>query len=166
MTKPNEALPLKNYIKQEHGKNIDFAHANNVDPNQVIQWLKKDCIVFNGKLYSFRRDLNPASKPSKNKKNGADKTKQCKYQIAVIDVHRLTKNYVMAVDAGNNWKQLSDKLRSLYKNNNSIFYGKGSDILEGDKIIFNTQAFESVLSDEQLSLTLKNVKAEYLEHYS
>lgn len=40
------------------GNQRAFAAAQGVQPPQVTQWIQKDFIVINGKLYSPRRDIN------------------------------------------------------------------------------------------------------------
>jgi len=51
-------MNLKKYIEGNHKSQREFAEKNKVSPSQVTQWLKKDVIVINGKLYSFRRQLH------------------------------------------------------------------------------------------------------------
>lgn len=52
-------MPLIDYInKHYNGSKASFARAVVVSPAQVTQWLKKDFIVVNGKLYSYRRDVD------------------------------------------------------------------------------------------------------------
>lgn len=52
-------MTLKDYI-QEHfnGNQSAFAASVGVLPQQVTKWLKRGAVVFEGKLYSFRRDIN------------------------------------------------------------------------------------------------------------
>jgi len=53
-----QAITLKNYIdKYYSGMQRAFANANNIAPPQVTQWLNKDFIVVDNKLYSARRVL-------------------------------------------------------------------------------------------------------------
>ena len=52
-------MKLKDHIKQNfEGNQAAFARSEGVKPPQVSQWLAKDIIVVNGKMYSFRRKLN------------------------------------------------------------------------------------------------------------
>lgn len=49
---------LRNYIaKKYNSSQSEFARANGVSRQQVTQWLNKDFIVVDGKLYSVRREL-------------------------------------------------------------------------------------------------------------
>jgi len=53
-----EAKTLEEYIEHNHnGSQREFAESNKVKPPQVTQWLKKDIVVVNSKMYSFRREL-------------------------------------------------------------------------------------------------------------
>jgi hypothetical protein len=53
------ARTLAEYISEEFGgSQRAFAIAQGVQPAQVTQWLIKDFIVVNDKLYSERRYLN------------------------------------------------------------------------------------------------------------
>lgn len=52
-------MTLREYISKHFGGNQSaFARAQGVQKAQVTQWLAKDFIVVNHKLYSHRRDLN------------------------------------------------------------------------------------------------------------
>ena len=52
-------MTLSQYIYMHHdGVKAAFARAQGVSPAQVTQWLKKDCVVVDGRLYSFRRELS------------------------------------------------------------------------------------------------------------
>jgi len=52
------ALNLGEYIAEEFGgSQRAFAAAQGVAPAQVTQWLKKDFIVVDDALYSYRREL-------------------------------------------------------------------------------------------------------------
>lgn len=54
----NGALSLEAYIQSFFGgSQRRFAEKQGVLPPQVTQWLQKDTVVVNNKLYSFRRDL-------------------------------------------------------------------------------------------------------------
>lgn len=49
---------LKEYINLFfQGSQKEFAIIQGVSPTQVTQWIKKEFVVMNNKLYSFRRDL-------------------------------------------------------------------------------------------------------------
>lgn len=51
-------LALRTYINKEFGgSQRDFAIAQGVQPAQVTQWIKKDFIVVDNQLFSYRRDL-------------------------------------------------------------------------------------------------------------
>ena len=51
-------MRLTDYIDcQFKGKQAAFAKAQGVKPQQVTKWLNLDCVVFDNKLYSFRRVL-------------------------------------------------------------------------------------------------------------
>ena len=51
-------MRLHDYISKFYGGNQRrFAEAARVRPQQVTQWLAKDMVVIDGKLYSYRRDL-------------------------------------------------------------------------------------------------------------
>ena len=51
-------MNLAEYIKKEHsGNQAAFARIQGVSPQQVTKWLNLDCVVVDGKLYSFRRVL-------------------------------------------------------------------------------------------------------------
>ncbi len=51
-------MSLHDYInKYYNGNQRRFAEAVGVKPPQVTQWLAKDMVVVDGKLYSYRRDL-------------------------------------------------------------------------------------------------------------
>lgn len=53
-------MKLTEYIEKYYGGNkSEFARSNGVLPQQVNTWLKMECIVIDGKLYSPRRDLAP-----------------------------------------------------------------------------------------------------------
>ena len=53
-----KACTLLEWINQHfNGNQRAFAAAQGVLPQQVTQWLRKDFIVVDGKLYSHRRDL-------------------------------------------------------------------------------------------------------------
>ncbi len=52
-------MRLDEYIKKHFdGNQAQFAKAQNVKPPQVTQWIAKQFIVVNDKLYSPRRTLN------------------------------------------------------------------------------------------------------------
>lgn len=52
-------MKLNEYIdKNFNGSRTEFAKAQNVAKQQVTQWLKKDMIIIDKKLYSYRRDIN------------------------------------------------------------------------------------------------------------
>ena len=54
----NKEATLLNYIKNHYGgRKSKFARKIGVAPAQITQWLKKDFIVVDHKLYSVRRDL-------------------------------------------------------------------------------------------------------------
>ena len=51
-------MKLQAYINQRYqGNQAAFARAQGVKPQQVTQWLKKDFLVVNDKLYYPRRAL-------------------------------------------------------------------------------------------------------------
>ena len=50
-------MKLKDYIFNNDLKKKDFAKAQGVDPCVVSQWLRDGYIVFDGDLYSKRREL-------------------------------------------------------------------------------------------------------------
>jgi len=51
-------MTLIDYIAANHGgSQVAFAKAQGVKPQQVTQWINKDFIVVNHKLYSPRRGL-------------------------------------------------------------------------------------------------------------
>lgn len=50
-------MRLDEYIFKNKLKKKDFAKAQGVDPCVVSQWLRDEYIVFEGKLYSQRREL-------------------------------------------------------------------------------------------------------------
>ena len=51
-------MTLNEHIKKHYGGHQRrFAEAAGVRPQQVTQWLAKDMVVVDGKLYSYRRDL-------------------------------------------------------------------------------------------------------------
>ena len=51
-------MKLMEYInKYFNGNQRSFARAQGVQPAQVTQWLKKDVLVVDNKLYMVRRDL-------------------------------------------------------------------------------------------------------------
>jgi len=53
-----KALSLRLWIDLHFsGSQRAFAAAQGVHPQQVTQWINKDFIVVDGKLYSHRRDL-------------------------------------------------------------------------------------------------------------
>ena len=53
-----KACTLLEWIdKHFEGNQRAFAAAQGVQPPQVTQWIQKDFIVVNGKLYSPRREL-------------------------------------------------------------------------------------------------------------
>lgn len=53
-------MKLSEYIdKHFNGNKSEFARHEGVVPSYVHKWLKMDCIVIDGKLYSPRRDMNP-----------------------------------------------------------------------------------------------------------
>lgn len=50
---------LTEYIKEKYnGNQREFAKAQNVQPPQVTQWLKKDVIVIDDVMYFKRRELS------------------------------------------------------------------------------------------------------------
>ncbi len=52
------ALTLQQYIdKHFQGTKTLFAKLQGVKPPQVTQWINKDTVVVDGKLYSYRRTL-------------------------------------------------------------------------------------------------------------
>ena len=54
----HDALYLKDYIQKHYDDNkACFARAQGVKPQQVTKWLDMSCIVYEGKLYSPRREL-------------------------------------------------------------------------------------------------------------
>ena len=54
----DNCMSLAEYIDIKYlGNQADFARTQGVAPAQVTQWLKKDFIVVDGKLYSLRREL-------------------------------------------------------------------------------------------------------------
>lgn len=53
----NPAVTLAEYIKKNFDSQRSFAAAQGVKQSQITQWLNKDCVVVNGALYSFRRNL-------------------------------------------------------------------------------------------------------------
>lgn len=55
-------MTLTNHIAAHHGgSQRKFAAANGVLPQQVTKWIKMECIVVNGVLYSPRRELKGKS---------------------------------------------------------------------------------------------------------
>jgi hypothetical protein len=51
-------MKLIDYINKHHGGNrTRFAEANETRPQQVTKWLRMECIVIDGVLYSPRREL-------------------------------------------------------------------------------------------------------------
>ena len=51
-------MKLLDYIQKHYsGNQRSFAKAQEVAPQQVTKWLKMECIVVDGVLYSPRRDL-------------------------------------------------------------------------------------------------------------
>ena len=58
MNKAGKALELLGYIQKHYGGNqAAFAKSQEVAPQQVTKWLKMNCIVVDGVLYSPRRVL-------------------------------------------------------------------------------------------------------------
>lgn len=46
------SVPLQTYIISKHNSNVSaFARSQGVQPNQVNRWLKRDCVVIDGKVY-------------------------------------------------------------------------------------------------------------------
>lgn len=53
-------MKLIEYIEKYYaGNKSAFARANGVSPQRVNDWLVGGYIVESGKLYSYRRDLDP-----------------------------------------------------------------------------------------------------------
>ena len=53
-------MKLSEFIQTYHNNNkAQFAKHQHVLPQQVTKWLKMDCIVVSGVLYSPRRELKP-----------------------------------------------------------------------------------------------------------
>lgn len=51
-------MTLTDHIAAHHGgSQVKFAAANGVLPQQVTKWIKMECIVVDGVLYSPRRAL-------------------------------------------------------------------------------------------------------------
>lgn len=51
-------MPLQEYIQKNFTSSAEFARACGVLPQQITKWLDMGCIVYEGKLYSPRRDIN------------------------------------------------------------------------------------------------------------
>jgi len=50
-------MKLKEYIFKNYKNNLEFAKEQDVEPTIVSRWISKGFIVFEGKLYSERRQL-------------------------------------------------------------------------------------------------------------
>lgn len=50
-------MKLKEYIFKNYKNNLAFAKEQDVEPTIVSRWISKGFIVFEGKLYSERREL-------------------------------------------------------------------------------------------------------------
>lgn len=50
-------MKLKEYIKKNHGTQKRLAERLKINPQQVNFWVKRGDIVFEGALYSKRREL-------------------------------------------------------------------------------------------------------------
>lgn len=51
------ALALDCYISNNHKSNSEFARSQNVSRQQVNEWMNKDFIIVNEKMYSFRKQI-------------------------------------------------------------------------------------------------------------
>ncbi|RYM60192.1 hypothetical protein BSR03_17260 [Serratia proteamaculans] len=59
-------MKLIDYIeKYFNGNKSAFARHEGVDQAYVYKWLKMECIIVDGKLYSPRREMNPVDLKTK-----------------------------------------------------------------------------------------------------
>lgn len=66
-------MKLTEYIIEHHKNNVSaFARSQDVKPNQVNRWLKRNCVVIDGKVYC---EVSKVNKPNDSMKKQIKESK-------------------------------------------------------------------------------------------